>query len=213
MTHIHSALCWSRSEDSDATHFPHRLARRADQAAVTPLTSDARRSVDSRFDPAFPYPTRVVEVDSQIVGWMRFVSRTDLPSFPLEPWGIIDDMPWSPRPTEPYHIAASQSLHLVDIGWLDVPTLKNTLLNEIAIELAQLHGHEFAIHRTSPPSWATYSDVLSQAAYTQQLHSGPIDDPIVTPMLEAGWRLDGRLPGAQTDAPRLVLRWHNPVFR
>ena len=213
MTHVHSALRWSRSEGSDAAHFPHRLARRADRAAVAKLTSDARRSVDPRFDPAISYPTRVVEVDGQIVGWMRFVSRTKLPSFPMEPWGEIEDIPWPPRPTEPFHISASQSLHLVDIGWLDVPALKTTLLNETALELAQLHGHEFAIHRTSPPSWATHSDLLPPAAYTQQLHSGPIDDPIVTPMLEAGWRLDGRLPSAQTDAPVLVLRWHNPVFR
>lgn len=210
--------------------FSHRRARRLDRSLLAslaatatripdPTAADARAAgkPDSSFDAGL---TRIVEVDDRIAGWLAARSRGLPVDLPLEPWGRIDSLSSHTAGSE-IDERRDRALHIVEFAWQplnrsDSPgshRLRESLTIDIPIEWCQLLGFNQITARLAPRSWSTHAEELSREAYVQQLHSGPVTSPVVTPMLENGWRLDGWLSVDQTDAPLLLLRWLNPVMQ
>ncbi len=216
--------------NSRDVRLSHRRARRLDRSILASLTATATRIPD----PTAAVPriarhsdgsleagtTRIVEWDNRIGAWLEARPRGRPVDLPLEPWGRIDSL--STHTSDPdTDDRRDCALHIVEFAWQprDRPAnaephrLRESVTLDIPIEWCQWLGFNQVTTLLVPRSWSNHTEHLSRQAYVQQLHSGPVTSPVVTPMLEYGWRLDGWLSADQTDAPLLLLRWLNPVMQ
>jgi hypothetical protein len=209
------SLTWSRKPPSTGISLRHRPVRRADRPAIDALRGSALTSIDPT---AHPRPAadghgRVVLRDDQIIGWLAWQPRPAIDGqlLPLEPWAELDGPLW-PDTAGTDLSGDISTLRITGMGWHSMPSTQQFLTTQLPIELCQLHGYAQTLHLVEPASWSDCDDQLSPAAFVQQIHSGPLTDPIVSPMLASGWRLDGWLRSANS-SPLLLVRWLNPVHR
>ena len=143
-------------------------------------------------------PSAVIEVDGRLVGACVTSTARGIPTRPAHPWSAVD-MPAEAEPSD---------------GWLEIDLLfwaanaiddAAGLLQTCAVVPTRESGFGGVVTYLSLPRSTTAAE-----AQLQQLLARPDDFGPASLLLEAGFRLQGYLPGVG-EAPRAVFRWENPA--